>query len=112
MEQSILNFIQHVYQTLGRPVVVILMIIESACISLPSEIIMPLGWMLIEKAGLSYWYLLWPVLRGAGNVIGSLISYWIGAKGGLPLLRRSGPYIWITHGDLIVPPAGLINTEI
>ena len=102
MEQAILNFIQHVYQTLGWPGVVLLMVIESACIPLPSEIIMPLaGWMLIEKAGLSYWYLLLAGLcGGAGNVIGSLISYWVGAKGGLPFLRRWGQYILITHEDI------------
>jgi membrane protein DedA with SNARE-associated domain len=102
LEQAILNFIQHVYQTLGWPGVVLLMAVESACIPLPSEIIMPLaGWMLIEKTGLSPWFLvLAAVCGGLGNVIGSWISYWIGARGGLPLLRRYGKYILITHDDL------------
>ena len=52
MEQAILNFINNVYQTLGWPGLVLMMAIESACIPLPSELIMPLaGWMLIENAG-------------------------------------------------------------
>src|SRR5512137_2976542 len=78
------------------------MTIESACIPLPSELIMPLaGWMLIEKAGLSYWYLLVAgFCGGIGNVIGSWIAYWVGARGGLPFLRRWGKYILITHDDL------------
>ena len=102
MEQSILNFIQNIYQSIGWPGVVLLMAIESACIPLPSELIMPLaGWMLIENAGLSIWFLFLAAFCGAlGNVIGSLIAYWVGAKGGLPLLRRWGKYILITHEDI------------
>jgi len=102
LEQSILNFIQNIYQAIGWPGVVLLMAIESACIPLPSELIMPLaGWMLIENAGLSIWFLFLAAFCGAlGNVIGSLIAYWVGAKGGLPLLRRWGKYILITHEDL------------
>lgn len=102
MEQAILNFISGVFQTLGWPGVVLMMAIESACIPLPSEIIMPLaGWMLIEKAGLSIWFIALAGFCGAiGNVIGSLVAYWVGAKGGLPLLYRYGRYILITHHDL------------
>ena len=50
MEQHILDFIRNVYQSIGWPGVVLLMAIESACVPLPSEIIMPLaGWMLIRE---------------------------------------------------------------
>jgi membrane protein DedA with SNARE-associated domain len=102
MEQQILDFINRVYQTLGWPGVVILMTIESACIPLPSEIIMPLaGWMLIASPGLSVWFVLLAAFCGAiGNVFGSLIAYWVGAKGGVPLLRRYGKYILISNHDL------------
>jgi membrane protein DedA with SNARE-associated domain len=102
MEQAILNFISSVFQTLGWPGVILMMAIESACIPLPSEIIMPLaGWMLIENAGLSVGYIALAGFCGAiGNVIGSLVAFWVGAKGGLPLLYRYGKYILITHHDL------------
>jgi membrane protein DedA with SNARE-associated domain len=102
VEQNILNFIFNVYQTLGWPGVVILMTVESACIPLPSEIIMPLaGWMLIEGAGLSIWYIALAGFCGAiGNVFGSLIAYAVGAAGGVPLLRRYGKYILISNHDL------------
>jgi membrane protein DedA with SNARE-associated domain len=102
MEQQILNFINSVYNTLGWPGVVLLMTIESACIPLPSEIIMPLaGWMLIESAGLGIGYIaLAAFCGGLGNLFGSLIAYWVGAKGGIPLLRRYGKYILITNHDL------------
>jgi membrane protein DedA with SNARE-associated domain len=102
MEQQILSFIDHVYQLLGWPGVVLLMAIESACIPLPSELIMPLaGWMLIANPGLSIWFIILAGLCGAiGNVIGSLVAYAVGAWGGLPFLRRYGKYILITNHDL------------
>jgi membrane protein DedA with SNARE-associated domain len=102
VEQAILNFINSVYNALSWPGVVLLMTIESACIPLPSEIIMPLaGWMLVESAGLSIWYIFLAGFCGAlGNVFGSLIAYWVGLKGGIPLLRRYGKYILISNHDL------------
>jgi membrane protein DedA with SNARE-associated domain len=102
MEQQILNFISHVYQLLGWPGVVLLMAIESACIPLPSELIMPLaGWMLIESPGLSIWYIVLAGFCGAiGNVLGSLVAYAVGAWGGLPFLHRYGKYLLISHHDL------------
>jgi membrane protein DedA with SNARE-associated domain len=102
IEQQILNFIYNVYQVLGWPGVVALMTIESACIPLPSEIIMPLsGWMLVDNAGLGAGYIILAGFCGAlGNLFGSLISYWVGAKGGLPFLRRYGKYILISNDDL------------
>jgi membrane protein DedA with SNARE-associated domain len=102
MEQTILNFINNIYQALGWPGLVLMMAIESACIPLPSELIMPLaGWMLIEKAGLSIWYVFLAGFCGAiGNVIGSLVAYAVGAWGGLPFLNRFGKYVLISHHDL------------
>jgi membrane protein DedA with SNARE-associated domain len=102
MEQQILSFINHVYQLLGWPGVVLLMAIESACIPLPSELILPLaGWMLIANPGLSIWFIILAGFCGAiGNVIGSLVAYAVGAWGGLPFLRRYGKYILISNHDL------------
>jgi membrane protein DedA with SNARE-associated domain len=102
VEQHILDFVRNVYQTIGWPGVILLMAIESACIPLPSEIIMPLaGWMLISDKGLGPEYLVLAGFCGAvGNVIGSLIAYEVGAWGGRPFLYRWGKYILITHHDI------------
>jgi len=102
VEQQILNFINLIYQTIGWPGVVLLMAIESACIPLPSEIIMPLaGWMLIANKGLGIGYLALAGLTGAiGNLIGSLIAYWIGYHGGVSFLKRYGKYILISNHDV------------
>jgi len=102
LEQSLLNFINHAFNSLGWWGVVGTMTIESAAIPLPSELIMPLaGWQLVLERGSSAWMLLAAAFYGAiGNLIGSLITYYIGAWGGRPLLERYGRYVLVTRRDL------------
>lgn len=102
IEHQILELIARVYDSIGWPGVVALMAIESASMPLPSELIMPLsGWMLIQAKGLSQWYVLLAGFYGAvGNLLGSLAAYWVGARGGRPLLERYGRYVLITRRDL------------
>ncbi|MFH1169651.1 MAG: DedA family protein [Chloroflexota bacterium] len=78
------------------------MAIESACIPLPSELIMPIaGWMLIKEQSLPAIFTLAAGAYGAlGNTIGSAIAYGVGAWGGRPLLEKYGRYILITRRDL------------
>jgi membrane protein DedA with SNARE-associated domain len=79
-----------------------MMAIESAAIPLPSEIIMPLaGWMLVKERGLGVPWLLLAAFCGAlGNLLGSLLGYYVGAWGGRPLVLRYGRYLLISHHDL------------
>jgi membrane protein DedA with SNARE-associated domain len=57
--------------------------------------------MLFADRGLGIGYFFRAGLCGAvGNVIGSLIAYWVGAKGGIPLLMRWGKYILIFPHDI------------
>jgi len=102
IENWLLEFIKSAYQAMQWPGVVALMAIESACIPIPSEIIMPLaGWMLIKNQGLPISFNLVAGLLGAlGCTIGSLIAYWVGGKVGRPFLNKYGKYILITHHDL------------
>jgi membrane protein DedA with SNARE-associated domain len=78
------------------------MAIESACIPLPSEIIMPLaGWFLVDKRGLGEQWLFLAAFCGAvGNLIGSLIAYGAGAWGGRPFLLRYGRYFLIPRHEV------------
>ncbi len=84
------------------PGVVAMMAIESAAIPLPSEIIMPLaGWMLVKDRGLGESWLLLAAFCGAlGNLLGSLLAYYVGAWGGRPLVLRYGRYLLISRHDL------------
>jgi membrane protein DedA with SNARE-associated domain len=102
IEQQIVTFLQSLFTMIGWPGVFIAMLIESACIPLPSEVTMPLaGWMLIQAKGLSWLWLLWAGFVGAsGNVVGSWVAYWVGQKGGRPALEKYGKYLLISRHDL------------
>jgi len=78
--------------------VVALMAIESACIPLPSEIIMPFAGYLVYTG---HFNLFWAATAGAlGCNLGSVIAYEIGYFGGRPLVARYGSRIWISRRDL------------
>lgn len=102
LEYQILGFISQVYNSLGWHGVVLLMALESANIPIPSEIIMPFsGWILIRDQGLGASYVVVAGLYGAlGCTIGSVVSYWVGAWGGRPLVERYGKYVLLSHHDL------------
>jgi membrane protein DedA with SNARE-associated domain len=102
IEQVILDFIRNTYELIGWPGVIALMALESACIPVPSEIIMPFaGWMLIKEESLAVMFILLAGVYGAlGNTIGSVIAYLVGMWGGRPLLERYGKYILVYRHDL------------
>lgn len=78
--------------------VMALMAIESACIPLPSEIIMPFAGYLVYAGKFK---LLWAATAGAiGCNVGSVVAYEIGRFGGRPLVEKYGRFIWITRHDL------------
>jgi membrane protein DedA with SNARE-associated domain len=86
--------------------VIVLMAIESACIPLPSEIIMPFAGYLVY-AGRSDPLLDLPfslfMVATAGAIgcnLGSVIAYEIGYYGGRPLVERYGRHIWLSRHDL------------
>ena len=102
IETSVIEFIRSLFDATGWFGVVLAMTIESACIPLPSEITMPLaGWLLVAEHGLGWPGILLASFWGAtGNLIGSIIAYWVGALGGRPLLERYGRYLLITRRDI------------
>ena len=79
------------------------MTLESANIPIPSEVTMPLaGWMLVQARRLSAWQAVWlgGLFGAIGCTIGSALSYWLGAWGGRPLIKRYGRWIMVSEEDL------------
>jgi len=94
----LVEFITHVIDAGGYAGIAALMGIESACIPLPSEIIMPFAGYV---AYLGHFNLYFAATAGAiGCNLGSAVAYWIGAKGGRPLVERYGRMVLVSHHDL------------
>ncbi len=92
------GFIIATISNLGYAGIVLLMAIESACIPLPSEIIMPFAGYLVFKGEMQLWVV---ALAGAvGCVLGSFVAYYAGAWGGRPFVEKYGKYILVSHHDL------------
>ena len=82
----------------GYATVALLMAIQSACIPIPSEVIMPLaGYALAHTQ--AQLFLLATVASLASN-IGSIPAYWVGARGGRPMVERYGSYMLLSRRDL------------
>jgi membrane protein DedA with SNARE-associated domain len=78
--------------------VVLLMAIESACIPLPSEVIMPFAGYLASTGQFS---LIGAATAGAvGCNIGSTVAYYVAASGGRRVLERWGAYILVSRTEL------------
>ncbi len=92
------TWIMGVISTMGYGGIVLLMAIESACIPLPSEIIMPFSGFLVFKGEMTLFGI---ALAGAiGCVVGSIPAYYLGMFGGRPLVEKYGKYVLISHKDL------------
>lgn len=92
------GFIVATISTLGYSGVVLLMAIESACIPLPSEIIMPFSGYLVSRGEMSLWGV--AVAGAVGCVLGSLVAYWAGMYGGRPFIEKYGRYVLLSRRDL------------
>jgi membrane protein DedA with SNARE-associated domain len=95
---ALFSFISSLIAFSGYGGIVILMAIESACIPLPSELIMPFAGYLVFQGKMN---LLWVATAGAiGCNVGSLIAYEIGCYGGRPLVERYGRWILMGRREL------------
>lgn len=74
------------------------MIIESAAIPLPSEIIMPFSGYLVSQGNFNFWLV--SIWGAVGNVLGSVMAYAVGFWGGRPLVEKYGKYILIRKYEL------------
>jgi len=92
------GFIVATISLLGYSGIVLLMAIESACVPLPSEIIMPFSGYLVSTGQMNLWLV---GLAGAvGCVLGSLVAYWVGTFGGRPLIEKYGRIVLVSRHDL------------
>lgn len=95
------SFIKSVISSIGLPGITFLMAVESACVPLPSEVIMPFAGYLVYAGRFSSLALV-ATLGAIGCNLGSVLAYEVGAYGGRPLIERFGKYILMNRHDLDV----------
>jgi membrane protein DedA with SNARE-associated domain len=94
----VFQFVTHVINVGGYAGIIALITCNSSGIPIPSEIIMPFSGYLVY---LGRFNLFLVATAGAvGCNIGSGVAYWIGAKGGRPLVERYGNWVLMSHHDL------------
>jgi membrane protein DedA with SNARE-associated domain len=94
--------VQHFIATYGYAAVFLLMLAESACIPVPSELIMTFGGAIAAGAIPGAHLSLAGVIAAGllGNVVGSFAAWAVGRYGGQPALRRWGNRFWMREHDL------------
>ncbi len=86
--------------------ITLLMAIESACIPLPSELIMPYAGALTDATTAAnlqgpHFNIWLAALAGAiGCNVGSEVAYWVGALGGRPAIEKYGKYVFMSKHEL------------
>jgi len=94
LAQFVISTIDHV----GYIGIFLLMLLESCGIPMPSEVIMPFSGFLVADGKMLFWLIV--AMGTLGNLVGSLLAYWIGYRGGRPLIEKYGKYILISKHDL------------
>lgn len=92
------KWIIEVISEIGYLGIVLTMGIESACIPLPSEIIMPFSGYL-ASIGRFNLYLV-SVAGAFGCLVGSILAYFVGIWGGRAFILKYGKYFLVSHKDL------------
>jgi membrane protein DedA with SNARE-associated domain len=98
MSEKIIALLVSLVAAGGYGAVVLLMAIQSACVPIPSEVIMPLAGYALAHTQMQL-VLLATVASLASN-LGSIPAYWVGAKGGRPMVERYGSWLLLSRRDL------------
>ncbi|HVS59855.1 MAG TPA: DedA family protein [Gemmatimonadaceae bacterium] len=95
------DFAQHLARLLllyTYPVLFLLVLVESLGIPLPGEIALVTAAAYASRGSISIYVVI--ALAAAGAIIGGILGYWIGVKGGLPLIARYGGYIGVRKSHI------------
>jgi membrane protein DedA with SNARE-associated domain len=98
MSEKIIELLVNLIASGGYPAVVFLMAVQSACIPIPSEVIMPFAGAALAHNQMQL-ILLATAASFASN-LGSIPAYWVGARGGRPMVERYGRWLLLSKRDL------------
>lgn len=85
-------------QTYTYPAVLLLVLLESLGIPLPGEIALVTAAAYAAVSHISIYIVI--ALAATGAIVGGVLGYWIGIKGGLPLIAHYGGYIGVRRSHI------------
>jgi membrane protein DedA with SNARE-associated domain len=90
---------KHVVDRIGYVGIFLLETLESMCIPIPSEATQLFAGFLVSEHRMTL--LLVIAVAVAGNLVGSTIAWYVGLRGGRPLVLRYGRYLHVTEAKLV-----------
>ncbi|MFZ0301616.1 MAG: DedA family protein [Terracidiphilus sp.] len=100
-EKILALLVQLITQTIqagGYAGIVALMAFNSGGVPIPSELILPFSGYLVYLGRFNFVLVI--IVASLGCNLGSAVAYWIGAKGGRPLVVRYGKWVLMSQHDL------------
>ncbi len=98
MLQDFADAVTGLVRDLGYPGLFLLIVLESTMVPIPSMLVMPFAGFMAARGEFSLPVIL--VINSVGALVGSALSYWLGAAGGKPLLLKYGKYVFVRPADL------------
>jgi membrane protein DedA with SNARE-associated domain len=96
--ESFAHWVQGIVRDVGYPGVLLLIVLESTLVPIPSEIVMPFAGYMASQGEFSLPVLI--AINSVGALIGSGLCYWIGVAGGKPFLVNYGKYFLVRQHDI------------
>ena len=98
MSEKLIAALVAFISTGGYSSVTLLMAIQSACVPIPSEVIMPFAGYVLATTQAKL--ILLATIASLASNLGSIPAYWVGARGGRPMVERFGGYVLLSRRDL------------
>jgi membrane protein DedA with SNARE-associated domain len=95
---DIFNVLVNAFAQLGYPGIFLLMVMESATLPVPSEVVLPLGGYLVYQGKLEFWSVV--AVATLGSLIGTMVDYGMGYYLGRPAVLRYGQIVRFSHERL------------
>jgi len=95
---DLITLLVDAFAQLGYPGIFVLMVLESATLPVPSEVVLPLGGYLVYQGRLEFWSVV--AVATLGSLIGTMIDYGIGYYLGRPAVLRYGRIVRFSHERL------------
>ncbi len=98
ISEAIFDFAANLLAQLGYLGIFVLMVMESATLPVPSEVVLPLAGFLVYQGRLEFWATV--VVATLGSLVGTMVDYGVGFYLGRPAVLRYGRMVRVSEERL------------